>query len=36
MGNGDVQGRVFAWSAYKGETDKNAMTGCLLLCGYVH
>ena len=35
MGNEDVQGRVFAWSAYKeeGETDKNAMTGCLLLCG---
>ena len=35
MGNRDVQGRVFAWSVYKeeGETDKNAMTGCLFLCG---
>ena len=35
VGNGDVQGRVFAWGAYKeeGETDKNEMTGCLLLCG---
>ena len=35
MGNEDVQGRVFAWSAYKeeSETDKNAMAGCLFLCG---
>ena len=28
-----MQGRVFAWSAYKEERETDMMTGCLFLCG---